>query len=801
MNQSTTFLFTALFGCLLATFSCEEIGSAAVVTVRLSTGRSDSDASERENGIEVVSLDDGSVVLRFNGTRWESFGRIFRARLRCQREPIDGTDTRAIERVELLPLIAPYKPGVKPKANARPLPLVPPWYDSFDVTELAREWVAGRGTAELWVKRFPGWQVEHTHLDVMGEGQPGDLPQQVNGLEVVHRAGQSFVVFGEIDERSADANPSWADLKVRLEAMDTERQVRYLVFRHDKPINSQTLPEAELLAEVKPMSGYNVHGRSVDQLIKQHRERARDDLDFAKQLARQDYFRDYHPDMPEMSEVPINRLAVEDGTPLAPGKGIHVHHPQRPGRSYYAVVTSVDGAANMRDFSRANSLDRPVAERPGTGVPILQGTADVTVFFDYPGERLHYVQWTAPPLSHLPDQYYNWGVFVPNGYRKAAVKRLSVFFHDSKQRYLKPPWPHRQDTVLLSPHDAPLRSYGFGYHAALGTLRSFNEGRVQPFLARRVDAMLAWAMDEFGPDPARVSSGGHGPWGGTAALQYALHRPGRIAYVMADGAPDPDPQQTPHEYKHYGRENEQPRTTHRRHMEAVWGKGQWNIPAESGKTIWEEVNLTALVRADPNTTMPYLSLGAGSMHVTWKQETDLMKAYLDTGNPLMSAFFWGSREVLPLPVDPIRGDYPFEPRLDKPLLACKPLEHGPNPKFFEPDGPFATGRRGYGSGGRLCTRPRWHPDDIVDTEDRLEMTVYSARTVSYAGSVRCDVTVRNTQKFSPQPGEKIVWKVTPADGGPETQSGQVTVGRDRRVTVPGVAFGRPARLVVERDSD
>ena len=38
-----------------------------------------------------------------------------------------------------------------------------------------------------------------------------------------------------------------------------------------------------------------------------HRERARDDLDFAKRLARQDYFRDYHPDMPEMGEVRIGR--------------------------------------------------------------------------------------------------------------------------------------------------------------------------------------------------------------------------------------------------------------------------------------------------------------------------------------------------------------------------------------------------------------------------------------------------------------------------------------------------------------
>jgi hypothetical protein len=236
-------------------------------------------------------------------------------------------------------------------------------------------------------------------------------------------------------------------------------------------------------------------------------------------------------------------------------------------------------------------------------------------------------------------------------------------------------------------------------------------------------------------------------------------------------------------------------------VEAVWGKPEWDIQTQSGTPVWEEANLPALVRASPGTTMPYLSLGAGSMHVTWKQETELMKAYLATGNAFMSAFFWGGGPALPLPVGAESGDFSFEPRLDKPRLACRPVQHAPNPQFFQADGPFATGKRGYSSGGRLCTRPRWHPDDIVDTEHRLEMTIYSARTVSYAGTVVCDVTVRNTREFLLQSGENIAWTVVPAAGGDATQSGQLTVDRDGRVVVPGVVFGRPARLKLERKLD
>jgi hypothetical protein len=428
---------------------------------------------------------------------------------------------------------------------------------------------------------------------------------------------------------------------------------------------------------------------------------------------------------------------------------------------------------------------------------VLQGRPDVTVFFDYPGERRHYVQWAAPPLSNLPNQYYNWGVFVPRGYREARVKRLSLFFHDGKQRYLKPPWPHREDTVLISPHDAPYRSYGYGYHEALGTLRSFRQGRVRPFFANRVDAMLEWSRKECGADEGRVSCSGHGTWGGTAALQYALHRPGKIAYVMADGALDSDPQQTPHEYRHYGRHNETPRRTHRSAIEAVWGKVEWGIEADSGKSIWEEANLTSLVKSDPDTTMPYMSLGSGALHVTWKQQTDLMKAYLETGNGFMSEFFWGGKGCLPLPVGIEEGDYPFEPRSDRPLLGCKPTTHHPNPGFFGPEGQFTTGDRGYGAGSRLNTRPRWDPEDIVDTTTRLEFTIFSARKVTYAGTVDCDVTVRNTQKFRPKSGEVVTWKAAPVKPG-QSQQGEVTVGPHGRVVLSGVTFGRPARLVLER---
>ncbi|MEE8450320.1 MAG: hypothetical protein V3R99_00345 [Thermoguttaceae bacterium] len=736
-------------------------------------------------------------VVQFDLSAVPRGAKVYRAELLLLRNrQIDGRDDAALVDIEVYPLFSTATGG-EPRVSGKPRELKSPWFDRFDVTDAVSQWVGGKPNGGFFVKTCPYWDRQATCLNISYEGPAQNVPRQVKGVEVLHRKGQTFITFEEIDDRSQDASPSWADLTARLDNMDADRTVRYLVFRHDQPIGPGTIAEAELLGEVRPMSGYNVLGRSVDQLIKLHRQRAIDDLDLAKSLARDNYFERYTPDIPEMGEVAIQRLAIEDGRPLPPGRGMFVHHPTKAGASYYAVVSSVDGVANTRDFTSANSLSTAVSETVGTGEPVLQGKPDVTVFFDYPGERLHYVQWAAPPLANLPNRYHNWGLFVPKGYADAKAKRLSVFFHDGKQRYLKPPWPHRQDTVLLSPHDGPFRSYGYGHHESLGTLRSFGQGRVKPFFARRVDAVLGWAVKEYGADRGRISCGGHGTWGGTAALQYALHRPGRIAYAMADAAPDPDPQQTPHQYRHYGRENETPRQTHRSAFEAVWGKVEWGIEAESGKSIWEEANLAALVRSHPDTTVPYISLGSGALHVTWKQQTDLMKAYLETGNGFMGAFFWGGRAFNPLPVSAEQGEEPFEPRSDRPVLGCKPGSHHPNPEFFGPAGQFTTGKRGYGSGGRLNTRPRWDPEDIVDTENRLEMTIYSARKVTYAGSVDCDVTVRNTQKFQPEAGEEVAWKVVPVKQG-QQQEGRITTGKDGLIVLPGVRFADPARLILQR---
>ncbi len=731
------------------------------------------------------------AVVRFDISAVPAGAQVHRADLLVRRaEAITGRSDDALVPVTVRPVLAGGRGG-------GPLALRPPWYDRLDATAAVRAARARGAAASFAVATCPKWDSAATRLDVEWAGRPrGDLPRQVAGLRVLSRKGAVFLVFEEIDDRSTEPAVAWGILRRRLAAMDDPREVRYRVYRHGERITAGNLHEAERLGDVRPMSGYNAAGRSVDELIALHRQRAVEDLPFARRLARTGGFDRYEPDMPEMDELRIGRLAVTDGRPLPPRTGLFVHcipPGAGPGKAHFAVVTVVDGLANTRDFSPGNATVEAVAERPGPCEPVLQGEPEVTVFYDYPGRRERYVQWAGPPLANLPNRAMNWGVFVPRDLADAEVRRLGVFFHDERRRYLKPPWPHRRDAVLLSPHDGPWRGYGYGYHEALGTLRSFRHGRVRPFLARRVDAALDWAVPRFGADANTVFCGGRGHWGGTAALQYALRRPGRIAWVAVEDNPDPDPNRTPYAYSPYGRGDI--RKTPRPRMDDVWGKPAWALPAESGRSIWAELDLPAYVRrVGAERALPFVSMGAGSQHMTWSQEADLMKAFLCTHNAFMAAFFWGSRPHLPLPENAADGRPAFAPRLDRPLLACRPVKHHPNPGFFAKH--FETGQRGYGAGSRLNTRPRWSPRDAVDGPERLELTIFSSRRVSYAGRVVCEVVVRNTRRFRPKPGTRVAWKVRPGRGGGAGQSGTGTVDERGRIHLGEVAFDRPARLVV-----
>ena len=115
-----------------------------------------------------MELPDGRAVLRFDLKPFAG-KRIYRARLLCERDPIDGRNPDALINIEIFPLKAPHEPDVAAKADGRPLKLLPPWYRSFNMTTVVRNWVAGiRPNHGLYVKSFPGWRPWRTPWTTRG---------------------------------------------------------------------------------------------------------------------------------------------------------------------------------------------------------------------------------------------------------------------------------------------------------------------------------------------------------------------------------------------------------------------------------------------------------------------------------------------------------------------------------------------------------------------------------------------------------------------------------------------------------
>ncbi len=699
--------------------------------------------------------------------------KVYRASLLAEREPLDGRDDAALVDVQIYA-------GGRPAGAAKPLAPEPPWFAGFDATDVVRRWAAAPGAEHrLFVKAFPGWKPQATRLEIAyeamrvpGAGRVAGEPPQVGGLTAIHRAGQTFLTWQEIEDPLEGAPPTWGRVRAALEGADAKPRVRYLVFRHTEAITAGNISAAALVARVGPLSGYNVHGRSVEELVATVRRRAIDDTALARKIARSGLH--YTPDSPEMDEVVLKALAIEDGKPLAGGTGLYVHSPAKAGKAHYAVVSARNGTANLR-----KPVSAAVEETVGPGEPVRQPAPNVTVFYDYPGQRRQYVQWTAPPLSHLPNQYYNWSVYVPPDPPKPTPVRMAF---TTEEKFIKPGLRHRADTVLLSGQDRPIWSQWYGYHEALGTLKSFKQGKVQPFTQRRLFAFLEWVVKTHGGDARRLSC-----IGGTDALYYGVKHGEKFAYVLAD-SPDPDPQAT----AAVVRAQNYTRRTPRPLREAAWGKAEWKIPGEGGRSAWEEFDLVEHVK-DPKRRLAFLSMGPAMLSSPWPNQVKLMKQLWASRQGFTARFYWGGGAHLPIPEGAVGSKDAFDFALDIPFLA---LRNNSNDTYLDSK-QFTQGVHGYGSGGRVADGRRWLAD-FVDSPDRFEITIHGRGQVAYAGGGTSDVTPRRTREFKPKPGERFRWENVPLAKGAryKPQSGEVVADEDGLVTVPGVSFHDPSRLKI-----
>jgi hypothetical protein len=711
---------------------------------------------------EVRSVPNGEAIVRFDLSVIPKGARVFRADLLVSRNSIvDGRMQEARTNVEVFPLFTEVKEDEPAKLAGKPLAIRPPWYDRIDATEAVQRWVKGAANGGFFVRACPFFNAEATALDVCYEGPPGDVPQQVTDVKAVHRSGQTFLTWKEITEPVGKDEVTWGDLKGVLDGLDRKRRIRYCVYRSARPITAKTLHRAERIAEVRPLSCWNVHGRNVERGIDWHIANR-----YALIHGHWNPFCRASMDGPFGRDCPMDRLVIEDGAdPLARGTGLYVHTAAKPGKAYYAVVTAVDGVQNTRAVSSANTAG-PVAETPGRPQPVLQKEFPRQPYFNYRETRLHYVRWVAPPYTNRPSDYYNWSVAVPT-VKLGETHPLELSLHRDDRSYWRTQYRIERDSIIVTPHDFPRATWWYGYHESLGTLKSFRQGVVQPYTERRVLSFVDWVAKTWPVDRARVfvtsvqrRAGGAGPSGRGGGCSGALHLAFRHPDVFnlclpghgvrADYAGEPRPS-----------------------MMAIWGQPEWKLADDTGANVWDALDLVDRVRSYPAAReLPMVTFTGRKVP---KRLGEFIAAVLEKGGATKLFFDrWSGPKLIPVSAS---GAWPGSMvRLDVRRDRLMPAFGRSQAAAF---------REGKVTYTRLNLGYRWR-DDVVDMADRAALTIWRGRRSDKAS----DITLRRAQNFKPKPGAKVTWKLGEV-------SGEATVGEDGVLTLPNVPIPtEPTQLVV-----
>ena len=726
--------------------------------------------------ITVQELGNRGIILTFD-LKSLAGKKIYNVRLKCEREKLTGEDSDIQKTIEIYPIKSIKGSGSEsiPEYTRTPLKLIAPWYNAFDMTKLVQGWVSDDSAVKgVYVKVFPAWKAECTFLEVTYEGSLKKEMVIVSGLKTFHRSGQTFITWQEIENIVTEEKIPWGKLKRILNTMDEKREVRYSIYQHTKPITSSNLQAAKKIAEVKPLSALDINARCIEYGID-------------KQIAGSEHIITGQEDpfgghrVTREKGIGLNYLVgryviSDDGKPLSPGTGLFVQTAEKAGKHYYAVAVAINGV----ETSAGIVGTEPVEEKPSEPQPVLQGKLPKSPFWGYKAVRYHFVQWCAPPkYANLPNQAYSYGVSVPDNPPKDGLMPMEIFFHPRRFSYYRPVMRVRNDSLVICPYDFPMISAWYGYHEALGTLKSFKQGVVHNYTDARIVSFVKWAQKKWKVDKNRISTVGALAEGasredaaGTAALWFGLEHRKFVNAIMASQPSIVPMMMSEKSGPHYRRRPS------KRYFErvAAWGQQNWKTKTDKGKVAWEVMDCMALVqKLKPAEETPFIAIGG-----TDGQIISFMQLLQKLRRPSWNKAHYGTISFAMIDGSvKCSSQRTFGLRLNRSLPS---MNNCSTDSIKPPDMLFGT-------------RMEWDGDKIVDEPSKYEVIL---RDISRRGKVTFDLTLRQLQKFVVKPGKSFSWKLVDVGSGKEMQKGKTTADSDGLLTIPRLTVTlKPAKLTIQ----
>jgi len=407
--------------------------------------------------------------------------------------------------------------GYDVEAAGKNLALVEPYCLWFDATDAVQSWVAGNAGSGVFTVRGGGeYQPEDVYLEIAYEGKLTDKPRQVTGLNVFHRHGQTFLTWREIEDiAGGKEDVTWGEMVEKVRDCNPmvgiipkwpKREIRYSVYRHDRPITAANLHEAQFIHDVAQGSVY-----AEDSIAKgRHGE---------------------HGPVYLKSGQVLRRVMLGKDEFLPPGTGYHWVQVPRSGKAYYAVVTSINGVENTADFSAANTAG-PLDEKAGPPVPMLvaERITPVRGSEDAEFHERWYSYWCRAPLSAHPRRYDVVLYFCPQRLAKPAPLRIvrESWNYGPESRVQPEAIEH---LILTHTLDLPI-AFRMGMASFHYNLRSPEQAAWQPWPMRRQEALIEWLSREFEIDRNRVTVA-LGAWG-----MMEIEHPELYAMIQGYGQPE-----------------------------------------------------------------------------------------------------------------------------------------------------------------------------------------------------------------------------------------------------------------------
>jgi pimeloyl-ACP methyl ester carboxylesterase len=556
---------------------------------------------------------------------------------------------------------------------------------------------------------------------------------QPHGIAVVHRAGQTFVTWHEIDPAPKD-ELTVAQLSTAKREAETKR-IRYRVYRSPKQIEKTT--DAELVGETPALSGWDA-----------------------------EHFGFYPP-----ADARLPRFVIEDGkSPLPSGTGLFVLNPSKPGSSFYAVTVLVNGSENQA-VSNENATSTAVTETIGQGIPVLQrvSTPDVFQYVEKPTLR-YYVRWESPPNSSVSGKPFDYLVAVPSNVRSPAQVGIHLHAWGSSMVDGWGWWYNvEHGAVLVAANENPY-DWWTGYHEQfwkrpLTTEQDWKQGVVRPYSQTRLFSFVDWLGTIMKLDGSRTFVGGNS-MGGSGAIMLAIRHPERIAWAIGWVGVHV-PEQSPQFKSSY---------------ETVYGRPEWRVPFQDGTPAWDYFNDVWYLRQHPQQDVGFITFsnGKNDSAIGWSQAVEFLKALQETRQP--HQFVWGQDGHGQRAVMPGGGGEqtnPLDIRIDQSLPAFTRCSLDDDPGNGTVESGAASGQI-----NRFLT---WRTDSIVDEPARWSMVV-ALLPISPRPTATVDVTPRRLQQFKLHPGDRVVW--TNSVGGSVVQRGDAIADKWGLVTLPQVEISR-----------